>query len=184
MARAGGGERTTKRRAPTTRDRRPLKKRVCIFCTERIDWVDYKDVNMLRRFMSERAKIRARRVTGNCSRHQREVAVAIKTSREMALLPYAIRQVTQKGGRGERGAGGMGRGRDRDRERPLSLEDFPGAIIDGEADARSTYEEASYLESDLGTANAYDEVDAGLVAQEVENPMEISAVVTDEEVAQ
>ena len=54
---------------------------------ESVDWIDYKDVNLLRRFMSERAKIRARRVTGNYAQQQREVAEAIRVAREMALLP-------------------------------------------------------------------------------------------------
>ena len=98
------------RRAPKDVPRRG-KKKVCIFCTEHLPWVDYKDVNLLRRFMSERGKIRARRVTGNCTQHQREVAVAIKTSRELALLPYANRTVSEKpGGRGGRGGGREGRG--------------------------------------------------------------------------
>lgn len=75
-----------RRRRPESSNRR-VRKKVCQFCTERIE-VDYKEVAILRRFMSDRAKIRARRVTGNCPRHQREVAVAIKNAREMALLPY------------------------------------------------------------------------------------------------
>ncbi len=87
--------------------RRPQKKKVSILNTESIDWIDYKDVNLLRRFMSERAKIRARRVTGNSAQQQREVAKAIRIAREMALLPYSVRQVTQrKGGRRERGERG------------------------------------------------------------------------------
>jgi small subunit ribosomal protein S18 len=86
--------------------RRPQKKKVSILNTEGVEWIDYKDVNLLRRFMSERAKIRARRVTGNSAQQQRAVARAIRVAREMALLPYSVRQVTQrKGGR-----------RDRDRE--------------------------------------------------------------------
>jgi len=67
------------------------KRKVCIFCKERIEYVDYKDVGMLRKFVSERGKIRARRVTGNCSQHQRDVALAVKNAREMALLPYSTR---------------------------------------------------------------------------------------------
>jgi ribosomal protein S18 len=67
---------------------RRTKKKVCQFCTEKETVVDYKDTALLRKFMSDRAKIRARRVTGNCPRHQREVAVAIRNAREMALLPY------------------------------------------------------------------------------------------------
>jgi len=67
------------------------KRKVCIFCKDRIDYVDYKDVGVLRKFVSERGKIRARRVTGNCSQHQRDVATAVKNAREMALLPYSTR---------------------------------------------------------------------------------------------
>jgi len=67
------------------------KKKVCFFCKERIEYVDYKDVATLRRFISERGKIRARRVTGNCAQHQRDVAAAIKNAREMALRPYSTR---------------------------------------------------------------------------------------------
>lgn len=70
--------------------RRP-KKKICLFCKEKADFVDYKNVGLLRKFISERGKIRARRVTGNCAVHQRDVAVAIKNAREMALLPYTNR---------------------------------------------------------------------------------------------
>ena len=84
---------------------RRSKKKTSVLNSERIDYVDYKDVNLLRRFMSDRAKIRARRVTGNDSQQQKEIARAIKNAREMALLPYANRVTTQRGGRdrGERG---------------------------------------------------------------------------------
>lgn len=78
------------------KERRPVKKKTSILVTENIEWVDYKDVNLLRRFMSERAKIRARRVTGNDQQQQAAVARAIKVAREMALLPYSVRQVTQR----------------------------------------------------------------------------------------
>jgi small subunit ribosomal protein S18 len=67
------------------------KKKFCIFCKDHIAYVDYKDVGMLRKFVSERGKIRARRVTGNCTQHQRDVATAVKNAREMALLPYSQR---------------------------------------------------------------------------------------------
>jgi small subunit ribosomal protein S18 len=87
------------------KDTRPRgKKKVCIFCKDHVAWVDYKDINVLRRFMSDRGKIRSRRVTGNCAQHQRDVAVAIKTAREVALLPYTQRTVSERGpGRGPRG---------------------------------------------------------------------------------
>jgi small subunit ribosomal protein S18 len=103
MARNNDRERSS-RRAPKDTGRR-TKKKVCIFCKDQIDYVDYKDVNLLRKFMSDRGKIRARRVSGNCAQHQRDVAVAIKTSRELALLPYTQRTTSERpGGRG------MGRG--------------------------------------------------------------------------
>jgi small subunit ribosomal protein S18 len=70
---------------------RKPKRKFCQFCAEKQDYIDYKDVNLLRKFMSDRGKIRARRVTGNCSQHQRDVASAVKNAREMALLPYSIR---------------------------------------------------------------------------------------------
>jgi small subunit ribosomal protein S18 len=90
------------------KDTRPRgKKKVCVFCKDHAVWVDYKDVNLLRRFMSDRGKIRARRVTGNCAQHQRDVQVAIKTARELALLPYAQRTVSERGpGRGGGRSGG------------------------------------------------------------------------------
>ena len=81
----------TKRRRPIASDRR--KKKVCQFCRKDAPVIDYKDTVLLRKYMSDRGKIRARRVTGSCAAHQREVANAIKNAREMALLPYTqVRQ--------------------------------------------------------------------------------------------
>src|SRR5580692_9423196 len=99
MARNNDRERSS-RRAPKETGRR-TKKKVCIFCKDKIAYVDYKEVNLLRKFMSDRGKIRARRVSGNCAQHQRDVAVAIKTARELALLPYTQRTTSDRpGGRG------------------------------------------------------------------------------------
>lgn len=67
---------------------RPVRKKPCQFCSEKGGYIDYKDTALLRKFISDRGKIRARRVTGNCSQHQREIATAVKNAREMALLPY------------------------------------------------------------------------------------------------
>jgi small subunit ribosomal protein S18 len=90
----------------------PIRKKNCWFCRQKIDEVDYKDANQLRRYVSEKGKIRSRRITGACRRHQRQVAVAVKRAREMALLPYVAE------GREERQGGRRDRGdRDRDRER-------------------------------------------------------------------
>jgi len=68
---------------------RKPKKKVCEFCKNKTTYIDYKDTALLRRYVSDRGKIRARRVTGNCSQHQRDIAIAVKNSREMALLPYS-----------------------------------------------------------------------------------------------
>ena len=64
------------------------RKRNCAFCRAKVDDVDYKDLNQLRRFISEKGKIRSRRITGACRRHQNQVSTAVKRAREMALLPY------------------------------------------------------------------------------------------------
>ena len=95
---------------------RRAKKKISLLVTERVEYVDWKDVNLLRRFMSDRAKIRARRVTGNNVQQQAEIARAIKNAREMALLPYASR-VTQTRGP-KRGDGERGGRRERDRDLP------------------------------------------------------------------
>ena len=64
------------------------RRKVCSFCVDKIDTIDYKEVARLRRFVSERAKILPRRVTGTCARHQRELTVAIKRARQIALMPF------------------------------------------------------------------------------------------------
>jgi len=65
------------------------KKRVCSFCIEKIDHIDYKDVNRLKKYITERGKIIPRRISGNCAKHQRELTNAIKRARQVALLPYS-----------------------------------------------------------------------------------------------
>lgn len=64
------------------------RRKVCGFCVDKVENIDYKDIAKLRRFLSERAKILPRRVTGTCAHHQRELTVAIKRARHLALLPY------------------------------------------------------------------------------------------------
>ncbi len=84
--------------------------KVCMLCKDRVTHVDYKDSSLLRRFMSERGKIKSRSSTGTCTQHQAAVALAIKNAREMALLPYVVRTLAgDKGGRGRRGGPGGGR---------------------------------------------------------------------------
>ena len=67
---------------------RKPKKKVCQFCKDKVSYVDYKDTTLLRKFISDRGKIRARRVTGVTAQQQRQIARAVKNAREMALLPY------------------------------------------------------------------------------------------------
>jgi small subunit ribosomal protein S18 len=101
--------RPTRRRdrkgGPTSGRRKP-----CPYCRDKVDQVDYKDISALRRFISERGKIRSRRITGACRRHQSQVARAVKRARELALLPYVADGGSERGGRGDRD-------RDRDRDR-------------------------------------------------------------------
>ena len=85
QSRGQQGDRTRSRKQPAGA---PLRRKSCFFCKDKVDEIDYKNVNQLRRYMSEKGKIRSRRITGACRRHQRQVAVAVKRAREMALLPY------------------------------------------------------------------------------------------------
>jgi len=87
------------------RDRRggaaSARRKSCPYCREKVEQVDYKDVSILRRFISDRGKIRSRRITGACRRHQSQLARAIKRARELALLPYVTDSAEHRG-RGER----------------------------------------------------------------------------------
>jgi small subunit ribosomal protein S18 len=103
------------------RNRRPVRRREkrggpgsgrrkpCPYCKDKIEQVDYKDIDGLRRFISEKGKMRSRRITGACRRHQNQIARAVKRARELALLPY----VAESSGRDDEGPRGRGR-RDRD----------------------------------------------------------------------
>ena len=89
-----------------------IRRRNCFFCKEKIAEIDYKNVTQLRRYVSEKGKIRSRRITGACRRHQVQVATAVKRAREMALLPYVA-----EGSDASEHRGGRGRRDDRDRDR-------------------------------------------------------------------
>src|SRR5262245_49284134 len=119
-------------RARATKDtiQRKYKKKTSDLVTEKVEYVDYKDVDLLSRFMSDRAKIRNRRVSGNDVQQQREVASAIKIAREMALLPYTRRVATQRTRPPRDGRPG----RDRDLETPAESSDAE----DRETDDRET----------------------------------------------
>src|ERR1700693_1387563 len=134
MARNNQRGGTAARRSPKDLGRR-VKKKPCALCRDKVEWVDYKDVPMLRKYMSDRGKIRSRRVTGNCAQHQRALAMAIKTARELVLLPYTQRTVTER-------PGGRGGGRDRGertlgdsmpseppRQRPSADADAPAPVV-------------------------------------------------------
>jgi small subunit ribosomal protein S18 len=101
--RAKPARRRDKKGGPGSGRRKP-----CQHCRDKIERVDYKDVSSLRKFISEKGKIRSRRITGACRRHQSQIATAVKRARELALLPYV-----NEGGRED----GRERGRDRDRDR-------------------------------------------------------------------
>jgi small subunit ribosomal protein S18 len=135
---------TTTRRAPKDLGRR-VKKKPCAMCREGVEWVDYKDLQVLRKYMSDRGKIRSRRVTGNCAQHQRDIAQAIKVARELVLLPYTQRTVTEK-------PGGRGGGRDRG-DRPMGSGGYRGERSGGDRPAPSP-EGAADVPADAEQAEA------------------------------
>src|SRR3979490_1326039 len=110
--------RDKKKKSQAADRRRPIKKKTSILSTESIDWIDYKDVNLLRRFISERAKIRAPRGPADAAQQRRGGARASRIAREMALLPYSVRQVTQRSRGGRRDRGDRGRRRRGGRRHP------------------------------------------------------------------
>ncbi len=136
---------STSSRGPKGRENpnKKIKKKTSILIQEKVDYVDYKDANLLARFVSDRSKIRARRVSGNDVQQQRDIAQAIKLSREMALLPYAKRVTTQRTGRpdrGERGERGE-RGPRRDEAAADAVEEAD--VVDGEDIETENAEEMS-----------------------------------------
>jgi small subunit ribosomal protein S18 len=124
------------KRAPKIDPRRGQKKKPCSFCVAGATYIDYKDLPALRKYISDRGKIRGRRVSGNCQQHQRDIADAIKTARELALLPYTQRTVTEKrGGRGRDDRGPRG-------PRPEATGDVSAADVDFESDSTTEEVEA------------------------------------------
>jgi small subunit ribosomal protein S18 len=119
-----------KNKARSARELNPrkFKKKTSVLVIEKVEYIDYKDVDLLQRFMSDRAKIKNRRVAGNTLQQQREIANAVKVAREMALLPYAKRVAsTRTGGRGRDG------GREGGRDRDTSLhDDVNDTLVDDE----------------------------------------------------
>jgi len=126
-----------------------FKKKTSVLVTDKVDFIDYKDVNLLNRFVSDRSKIRNRRVTGNTVQQQRDIANAVKNAREMALLPYTKRVSQTRAGRpprdrdedggGRRGGGGEDGGR-RDSFRadpvaaPISADVVDDVVVDTDSE--------------------------------------------------
>jgi small subunit ribosomal protein S18 len=159
-------QRTGTSRRKSDRDDRKPKKKVSILDQESISYVDYKDVNLLRRFMSERAKIRARRVTGNDAKQQREVARAIRVAREMALLPYSVRQVTHRN-KGKR---------DRDRDdRPLRAQDTSAPRPPEGSAPPPDGSSAPPADLDIDTSTDLDAAATDIVDVELEVEVEVDA---------
>jgi len=140
------GNSRNKRMKPKDSGRRG-KKKISPLSSEKVEYVDYKDVDLLRRFMSDRAKIRSRRVTGNDSQQQREIARAIKNAREMGLIAYTSRVTTQRRGNrrddrdGGRDRDGGGRGRRDDAESTPKDADAAEAAEAVEVEAAEAAEE-------------------------------------------
>jgi len=144
------------KKAPRTKNKdnaRRSKKKTSVLVQESVEYIDYKDINLLRRFMSDRAKIRARRVTGNDAQQQREVARAIKNAREMALLPYTNRVTTQRTSR-DRGPGGPGRA-----DGPPPRPQGPPPSRDGDVDLDETDTEFAEILDDGAGEEFADDVD-------------------------
>ena len=141
---------------PKNQDR-GRKKKVSVLTSEQIDYVDWKDVNLLRRFVSERSKIRARRVNGNSTQQQKLVADAIKVAREMALIPYATRVTSQRNNRGRDGdrgdrvpRGERGEGAPRPSGPPPSGEEATDEVVSNE-EAVAEVEGVTVNAADEGT---------------------------------
>lgn len=132
-------DRSTNKKMTKEVVRKGGKKKVCIFCVKQIDTIGYKDVEILRKYMSDRGKIRARRVSGNCSQHQRSVAVAIKTARELALLPYTQRTAAERpsGGRSSSRSASTG---DRENQFVPSVDEIDFSVLTDENEVEIDFE--------------------------------------------
>jgi small subunit ribosomal protein S18 len=111
-----------KARAPREANPKKFKKKTSVLVTDKVEFVDYKDVNLLQRFVSDRSKIRNRRVTGNDVQQQRDIANAIKNAREMALIPYTKRVSQTRAGRPPRDGEDRRPRRDQEAAAPASTE--------------------------------------------------------------
>lgn len=134
-------KKSTKPRSPKDANPKKIKKKTSILVSDKVEYIDYKDVNLLTRFVSDRSKIRNRRVTGNSVQQQREIANAIKNSREMALMPYTKRVAQTRTGRGGRDGGERGeRGprQDRDQVQAAQVEGTEATAIESDEVVETT----------------------------------------------
>jgi small subunit ribosomal protein S18 len=145
-------QRTTKPADARGRLRRGRAK-VCLVCAERIEYVDYKNSAFLRRFMSDRGKIKSRANTGTCVQHQHDIAIAIKNAREVALLPYAVRTMAADKGGGRRGRGAPGGGRPSDRPQGRPRGDGDGDASGPEGAGADVIDETASTELEDGAVN-------------------------------
>jgi len=136
---------TLPKRAPKIDTRRGAKKKPCSFCQHGVGAVDYKDLAQLRKYISDRGKIRGRKVSGNCQQHQRDVTDSIKTARELALLPYTQRTVTERRSGGRGGRDDRGRGPRPDRDAVASTENEE--IVEGAGVDAASYEDVMVEEA-------------------------------------
>ena len=140
MGKDNNTSKKTKPRAPKDgANPKKFKKKTSILLTDKIEYIDYKDVNLLTRFVSDRSKIRNRRVTGNTVQQQREIANAIKNSREMALIPYTKRVAQTRTSRPPRD-GDNRRGRDEDQSRESQTAAPAAAVESTEVEETGTDE--------------------------------------------
>jgi small subunit ribosomal protein S18 len=159
MARNNQRGGTAPRRAPKDLGRR-VKKKPCALCRDKVEWVDYKDVPMLRKYMSDRGKIRSRRVTGNCAQHQRALAQAIKTARELVLLPYTQRTVTERPG---------GRGRDRGDRGDRGERTMSDAVASDASGGNGAAAEAEGRDDGAASAAGVEEADEAAIMESADD---------------
>jgi small subunit ribosomal protein S18 len=131
-----------KARAPREANPKKFKKKTSVLITDKVEFVDYKDVNLLQRFVSDRSKIRNRRVTGNDVQQQRDIANAVKNAREMALLPYTKRVSQTRAGRPPRD------GDDR-RERGPRRDEAAATDVDAAVETTESVESIESIESEV-----------------------------------
>ncbi len=179
MGRSNKREKVVNKRQARELSRR-FKPKPCYFCTEKSEWIDYKDVNLLRKYVSDRGKIRSRRITGTCLQHQREISVAVKTARELMLLPYTQRDFTI-----ERGPH-RGYGRNYNLEDEATLDDvmnseqylksqqkkqFNTALVESKLDSEVEIEDAEELEEldDIAVEDTVASDESSQVADETED---------------